>query len=74
MKRNTKRAVAALLASVLLFTDCVSGFAAEASMEQNEPEILEETMESDLTEEMQEEIPQDTSTEEEPPQVLFEIS
>ena len=38
-----KRIIAAFLASVLLFTDCASGFAAEANMEQSETEILEET-------------------------------
>ena len=31
MKRNAKRIVAAFLASVLLFTDCASGFAAETN-------------------------------------------
>ena len=38
MKRNAKRITAALLASVLLFTDCASGFAAEtdSAVMQNE--------------------------------------
>ena len=29
MKKNAKRLIAAVLASVMLFTDCASGFAAE---------------------------------------------
>ena len=73
MKRNIKRIIAALLASVLLFTDCASGFAAETNTEQNEPEILEETTEAELTEEMQDEVLQETSADEETPQVLFEM-
>ena len=73
MKRNAKRIVAALLASVLLFTDCASGFAAETNTEQNETEIRKETTESETAEEMQEEVQQDTSADEEPSQVLFEL-
>ena len=73
MRRNTKRVVAALLAAVLLFMDCTSGFAAETSMEQSETEIPEGNQDSALSEEIPEDVQQDTSTEEEPPQVLFEM-
>lgn len=31
MKKNIKRIIAAALASVMLFTDCASGFAAEVN-------------------------------------------
>ena len=73
MIRNMKRIIAAFLASVLLFTDCASGFAAETNTEQSETEILEGNLESNLTEEMQEEFLQDTSTNEDTAQVLFEM-
>ena len=82
MKRNTKRAVATLLASVLLFTDCVSGFAAETDSavmqnegqgEVNELEILDRNDDVTYTEAMQEEFEQESETEEEDPQVLFEV-
>ena len=74
MRKNAKRLIAAFLASVLIFTDCASGFASEVqtNLEQNELEILEGNLESGLTEEMQEEFAQEV-LEEEQPSVLFEM-
>ena len=81
MRKNAKRIMTALLAAVMIFTDCVSGFAAEENLataqnneheELNELEIMDRNQDVTLTESMQEEFSQEVVTEEETLQILFE--